>query len=101
MQTTTLAYVTLFAPLAAAGLITAFSLRNKTLATALAWLGIGAGAVCSLLMAQQAFGYHEKPYSVAHQVVWLESGGITISSAPRALSAKSETLLMSLRRPRR
>src|SRR5436190_633920 len=72
-----LAYVTLFAPLGATVLITLFTLKHKSVSAALALTGIGAGLVCSILMATEAFTSKE-PFNSQNEIVWLSVGGVTM-----------------------
>jgi len=88
-----LAYVTLFAPLAACVLITFFGLRSKALATVLALGGIGAGLVCSILMATHAFAHGEKPFSEIHEFTWLAAGGVELNFG---VTVDALSVLMSL-----
>jgi len=78
MNTTALAYVTLFAPLVATVLITLFTLKHKTLSGLLALAGIVAGLVCSILMATEAFKSGEPFHPKPDEIVWLSVGGVTL-----------------------
>src|SRR6185295_3346085 len=64
-----LAYVTLFAPLAATIVITLLTLKHKTLSGLIALAGIVAGLVCTGLFAMDVFaGKKVEP----HEVEWLK-----------------------------
>ena len=72
-DTATLAYVTLFAPLAATVLITLFTLKSKAMSMALALGGIVLGLACSAVMATHVFGGHAgPPQSTSVSLAFLE-----------------------------
>ena len=77
-DTATLAYVTLFAPLAATVLITLFTLKSKAMSMALALGGIVLGLACSAVMATRVFGGHAGPPQIS-EFTWLETGGIQMT----------------------
>jgi proton-translocating NADH-quinone oxidoreductase chain L len=86
-----LAYVTLFAPLAAAALITLGTLRWKQLSSTIALAGIGAGLVASILLALDVFK-GTKP-EVPHEITWLAVGGVSLKFG---VMVDSLSVLMSL-----
>jgi proton-translocating NADH-quinone oxidoreductase chain L len=91
---TTLAYVTLFAPLVATALITLFTLKSRAISMALALGGIVTGLVCSIGMATHAFGGHgEESFRAVHEFTWLQADWIRITFG---VQVDALSVLMSL-----
>ncbi|MCE9636917.1 MAG: NADH-quinone oxidoreductase subunit L, partial [Planctomycetes bacterium] len=78
MNPATLAYITLFAPLAATVIITLFTLKSRALSAALAIGGIATGAICSLMLCLEAFRA-EPSWQVIDSNVWLKAGETTMT----------------------
>jgi proton-translocating NADH-quinone oxidoreductase chain L len=92
LSNATLAYITLFAPLAATAVITLFTLKQRALSAALSVGGIAVGLVCSILMAVRVFGAHGAPEPV-DPIIWLQSGGVTMEFG---VQVDALSVLMSL-----
>jgi NADH-quinone oxidoreductase subunit L len=85
-----LAYLTLFAPLAATVVITLFTLKHKAFSGFLALAGIVTGLVCTILLATDVFAGTKYP---PHEIEWLSVGGITLKFG---VMVDSLSVLMSL-----
>ena len=92
MEPTTLAYVTLFAPLGATALITLATQRMKAVSGMIALAAILTGLVCSGLMAVEVLA-SDTPYNVVHEITWLSAGGITMNFG---VQVDALSVLMSL-----
>jgi proton-translocating NADH-quinone oxidoreductase chain L len=84
------AYLTLFAPLAIAVVITLLTLKQKALSGLLALAGIVLGLGCTIVMATHVFAHESfKP----HEIEWLSVGGITLKFG---VTVDALSVLMSL-----
>ena len=72
-----LAWIALFAPLAARIIITLFLLRSKNLASLTAIAGILLSFACTLTLALQIFQAHPAA-QVQHSIPWIHFNGLAI-----------------------